>query len=171
MNYQQFITKWVGKRYRENAQLGYQCTSLCKLYYQEVYKITGLFFGGSAINGFQGKGNLKEYFDFVPTPKQGDLVFYNITPTNPYGHVAIVDDSKNILEQNGGRGSGTGLWDDAIRLYKAPTNVAGYMRLKTVDEVDKRVQEFADLWWIEWRSKTKTYSQYDTLVILSKILK
>lgn len=109
MNYQQFITKWVGKRYRENAKLGYQCTALCKLYYQEVYKITGLFFGGSAINGFQGKGNLKEYFDYVPTPKQGDLAFYNITPTNPYGHVAIVDDSKNILEQNGGRGSGTGL--------------------------------------------------------------
>lgn len=169
MNFKQFCDKWIGKRYKEVGIKTYECVWLCKLYYQEVYKITGLFFGWSAINGFQGKGNLKEYFDFVPTPKQWDLVFYNITPTNPYGHVAIVDDSKNILEQNGARGSWTGLWDDAIRLHKAPTNVAGYMRLKTVDEVDKRVQEFANKYWIEGRSKDKPYSQYETLIILSKI--
>lgn len=169
MNFKQFCDKWIGKRYKEVGMKNYECVALCKLYYQEVYKITGLFFGWSAINGFQGKGNLKEYFDFVPTPKQWDLVFYNTTPTNPYGHVAIVDDSKNILEQNGARGSGTGLWDDAIRLHKAPTNVAGYMRLKTVDEVDKRVQEFADRLGISWRSKEKFYSQYEVLTILSKM--
>jgi len=45
MNFKQFCDKWIGKRYKEVGMKNYECVALCKLYYQEVYKITGLFFG------------------------------------------------------------------------------------------------------------------------------
>lgn len=115
--------------------------------------------------------NLDEYFRRVETAQQGDMVFYGTTPTNPDGHVAIYENRIEVSEQNGGRWSGTGLGVDAIRIAKTPTNILGYMRWIGTDDVDKRVNDFANKYGIDGRSKTKTYSQYDTLAILSKILK
>lgn len=45
------------------------------------------------------------------------------------------------------------------------------MRWKGTEDVDKRVNDFADKWGIAGRSKTKPYTQYEVLLILSKILK
>lgn len=45
ISYQQFLDKWLGKRYRETPELGYQCVALAKLFFEEVYGITGLSFG------------------------------------------------------------------------------------------------------------------------------
>ena len=46
-------------------------------------------------------------------PKEGDIVFLNKTPSNPYGHVAVAGEgctgSKLVLiEQNAGTGNGDG---------------------------------------------------------------
>lgn len=101
--HQNIVDKWLGKRYRETVALGYQCVAWAKKYYEEERGITNLFFGGSAINAWNRKGNLDDYFTRVVIPQQGDMAFYNITPTNPDGHVAIYHQTKEIVEQNGGK--------------------------------------------------------------------
>lgn len=83
MNHDLIIAKWLGGKYRETVQLGYQCVAWDKKYCEERWGIKNLFFGGSALNAWNGKGNLDDYFARVPTPQQGDLAFYNKTPTNP----------------------------------------------------------------------------------------
>ena len=171
MNHDLIIARWVGQRYRETIALWYQCVAWTKKYYEERYWIKNLFFWGSAVNGWNGKGNLDDYFSRVPTPQQGDMAFYKPTLTNEYGHVAIVENTKEISEQNAWKWTGTGLWTDAIRIAKAPTNLLGYMRWKGTEDVDKRVNDFADKWWISGRSTTKPYTQYEVILILSKILK
>lgn len=165
MNHQEFLTKWVGKRYRETPQLGYQCTSLCKLYNDEVNGIKWLYFWWSAINWWNLKWNLQVFFNKVEFAQQGDMVFFNITPSNPYGHVAIVDSQSVILEQNGWQWWNSGLWPDAIRIHSAPPNVLGYMRLKST--VEDRVAKFVEKYGLKTPSKSQPYSQYDTCIILS----
>lgn len=53
------------------------------------------------------------------TPLSGSVVFFDKTPTNPYGHVAIVDDGSTntqlvVVEQNAGSGNGNGIGANAI---------------------------------------------------------
>ena len=168
MTNQSFLDKWLGKRYRESAELGYQCVWLVKLYYEEVYGIHGLSFGWSALSGWQKKGNLQDILDIVTQPQVGDMTFFNKTPTNPYGHVGIYQDQKTLLEQNWGTGGSTGLGKDAIRLWKMPSNILGYMRPRETPE-EARVRKFADAHGIQGRSKTEPYTQYETLLILSKL--
>lgn len=171
MNHDLIIAKWLGGKYKEPWMKTHECVWWDKKYCEERWGIKNLFFWGSALTWWNGKGNLDDYFTRVPTPQQWDLAFYNKTPTNPYGHTWVVENSKEISEQNWGKGTGTGLWQDAIRIAKAPTNILGYMRWKGTDDVDKRVNDFADKWGISGRSTTKPYTQYEVLILLSKILK
>lgn len=168
ITHQNFLDKWLGKRYRETPELGYQCVALSKLYYEEVYWITGLSFWGSALNGWQKKGNLQDILDVVTIPQQGDMCFFNKTPTNPAWHVWIYHDQKTLLEQNWWNGNGDGLGSNAIRLWKMPKNILGYMRPRE-SENDARVRKFADKHGIQGRSKTQPFTQFETLLLLSKL--
>lgn len=168
ITHQNFLDKWLWKRYRETPKLGYQCAWFCKLYYDEVYDVRWLSFWGSALTGWQKKGNLQDILDIVTQPQQGDMVFFDKTPTNPFWHVWIYHDQKTILEQNAWNWNGDGLWANAIRLWKMPKNILGYMRARE-SETDKRVRLFADKHDIKGRSKTEPYTQYETLLILSKL--
>lgn len=133
MKHDEFLKKWIGKKYRENVTLNYQCVALDKVYYQDVHNIVWLSFGGSAINAWNWKWNLETLFDRVEIPQQGDILFFGTTPTNPYWHTGIFHDQKTILEQNWGRWNGSWFWTDAIRLAKMPTNMVWAMRLKTLN--------------------------------------
>lgn len=133
ITHKQFIDKWEWKRYRESVALWYQCVSLIKKYSEEVWGIKWLSFWGSAINGWEKKWNLDNYFDRRDMPRQWDIVFFNKTPNNPYWHVAIHNDDYSILEQNGWVWGGTGLWVDAIRIHKAPANYLWCMRPKPIE--------------------------------------
>lgn len=130
LTHKQFIDKWEWKRYRENPKWNFECVALIKLYCEKVYWIKGLSFGGSAINGWNKKGNLDTFFDRVDMPQQWDVVFFHATPSNKYWHVAIHSDYDTILEQNWWNWNGNWLWTNAIRLAKAPANSAGFMRPK-----------------------------------------
>lgn len=170
MNHQEFLDKWLGKKFRESIALWYQCVALDKKYCEEVYGIKWLIFWGSAINGWNGMGNIQWRFERIEwLPQQWDLAFYAPTPTNSAGHTGIVHSAKEILEQNWWAGTGTGQWVDAIRIHKAPANVVGYMRKKDNldDPVDKRVKLFVKKYNLKDPLKTVSYSQYDTCVILS----
>lgn len=112
----------------------HECVGWVKKYCEEAYGIKWLSFWGSAINGWNRKWNLDNFFDRVDMPKQWDVVFFHATPSNKYGHVAIHNDYDTILEQNWWNWNGNWLWINAIRLAKAPTNSAGFMRPKFIDK-------------------------------------
>lgn len=133
ITHKQFIDKWNWNRYRESAALGHQCVALVKKYCEEVYWIKWITSGWSAINGWNRLWNFDTYFDRVDLPSQWDIVFFDKTPNNPYWHIAIHNDDFSIIEQNWGVWGGTGLWVDAIRVHKAPSNAVGFMRPKPID--------------------------------------
>lgn len=168
ISFQQFLDRWLGIRYRETPELWYQCVALAKLFFEEVYWIKGLSFWGSALTWWNKKGNLQDILDIVVQPQEWDMVFFNKTPTNIHGHVGIYHDQKTLLEQNWWNWNGDGLWANAIRLWKMPKNILGYMRPRE-SQNDARVRKFADKHGIQGRSKTEPYTQYETLLILSKL--
>lgn len=170
--HQQCLDKWIGNKYREPWIETYQCVGWVKKYCAEVYWITWLSFWGSAINGWNRMGNLDTFFQRVEIPRQWDIVFFNTTPTNPYWHVAIYNTQNTIVEQNWWTGTGNGIGTNAIRIGKMPSNIVWYMRpiWAELDQNEKIVKEFADKFWIKWRSKVNPYTQFETLLILSKIL-
>jgi len=47
------------------------------------------------------------------------VIFFDITQSNPYGHVAIVDNADStgviVIEQNAGNGNGDGKGSNAIK--------------------------------------------------------
>jgi hypothetical protein len=158
MNHEQIKSKWLGKRYRESVSLGYQCVAWIKKYCDEAYWLTGLSFWGSAYTGWNREWNLDTFFDRVESPRTWDIIFFDKTLSNPYGHVAIVDSVGMIIEQNWGSGGGTGLWSDSIRLAKQPTNVLGYMRKKWGEPL-MPIEDLRKIWqWVKVR-KFNDYSQ------------
>lgn len=168
MNHEAIKTKWLWKRYREPWIKTYECVWWTKKYCEEAYWITWLSFGGSAYNGWDNKWNLNNFFTKVWSPKQGDLVFFDKTPTNPYGHVAIVENNVDILEQNGWTGGGTGLWTDAIRISKAPSNILGYMTQLT-NEPQMPIEDLRKIWRGVQVRKFNDYSQDERIKMLFDI--
>ena len=144
MTHDEFSKKWLGKRYCESEALGAQCVALAKLYMSEVYGIQSPKFGGSALTGW---GNKSGTFDLtkwtkytVPaTIEQGDILFFDKTKTNPYGHVSVAHSATKHIEQNGGKGGGTGTGTDAIRLSTIPKGLLGFYRLKKVPNISQYV--------------------------------
>ena len=132
ITFQKLLDKWVGKRYREPWISTYECVWWCKKVAEELYWIKWLSFGGSALNWWLGKWNLDRYFDRPDMPKQWDLVFFDKTPTNPYWHIWLHCDDFSICEQNW-LGWGNGLWGNAIRVHKWPTNYLWCMRPKPIE--------------------------------------
>lgn len=123
MTTKEVFDKWIGKRYAESKELWAQCVSLVKLFAQEVW-FPIKWFSGSALRGwetgspFVGTEWVRVENSISAVPEQGAIIFFDKTPKNPYGHVAVVDsaDSKNIIlvEQNAGSGNGNGIGANAI---------------------------------------------------------
>lgn len=132
ISHQQFIDKRLGKSYEETPAYGAQCVALAKLYVKEVQWVTLGSFGWSAFswrNNSSGTFNrfyktVNQYWDAGQMPKVGDVIFFKPTAfVNPYGHVAIVNDpldwlTVSLIEQNGGKGTGTWRGVDAIRIQE-----------------------------------------------------
>lgn len=99
-----------------NLGLKYQCVEFVKRYYYEHYNHKMPDVWGHAISFFEpdlahgalnAKRGLLQYHNGGDVrPQKGDLVVYDATRFNPYGHVAIVaeatDDSVTIIQQNPG---------------------------------------------------------------------
>lgn len=123
MTTKEIFDKWIGKRYAESKELGHQCVSLVKLFAQESW-FPIKWFSGSALKWWQTGspfvGTEWKRVENSPTsvPKQGSIIFFDKTTSNPYGHVAVVDsaDVNNItlVEQNAGSGNWDWLWANAI---------------------------------------------------------
>lgn len=97
-----------------NLGLKYQCVEFVKRYYFEVYQHKMPNSYGNALDFFQKgltSGKLNKDRDLIQfqnggksKPKIGDLIVFDGTEGNPYGHVAIIskvdDNSIEIIQQN-----------------------------------------------------------------------
>ena len=163
MNHKEIIMKWLGKKYAESVSLWFQCVSFCKKYCEESGHPIGSF-SGSALNWWTTWSPFNDKWQRVTLdpknpPKEGSVIFFDKTKSNPYGHVAIVDSSDlskiMIVEQNAGTGNGDGKGSNAIKrtsLYYSDT-----FRGKI-------------LWWFTLKSKlmettTETVSKYKQIYI------
>ena len=132
----EFIDKYIGKKVDFDHAYGAQCVDLFRQYAKEVLGIkehTGpCATTGGAIDLFQDYEQMpveKKYFtrSIQKNWKSGDILIWDKTPTNKYGHVAILiavfDNSKFLVfEQNGITQAG------AEVKVRDRTNLLGYLR-------------------------------------------
>lgn len=155
---QKIIQKYLGKRYAESKELGHQCVAWVKLFAREMgYPIKG--FSWSALKGWQTGSPFSSEWKRVENtpqavPKPGDIIFFDATKANPYGHVAVVESASSkllvVIEQNAGNGNGNGIWANAIT-RRTVAYIAGGGRGKC-------------LGWYEWVWTRDKLSQVENLV-------
>jgi hypothetical protein len=134
MTHQQFLNYYLGNRIDFDGGFGYQCTDLARAYVQWVWGKSTTIYGGNggAVEAYRrfpdaiGQGGYAEKiannpFDVNQVPKQGDIIVFDATSWNPYGHISIVDSAPNgvnyfvSIDQNAGSGTGDGVGLNAIR--------------------------------------------------------
>lgn len=133
MTLAEFINKNNGKKVDFDGVYGAQCVDLFRQYCKDVWKIphTGGVEGAKDLwLKYDAMPKEKEYLEKVSgLPVAGDVVVYDATKTNSYGHVAIfigVIGWENVLvfEQDGYRQDGAKF---GIRGF---SNLLGFFRKK-----------------------------------------
>ena len=132
MKLDEFINKNINKKVDFDGAFGAQCVDLFRQYCKDVLNIphTGAVEGAKDL--FLKYNNLpleKKYFKKYSTNKfkTGDIIIWNETKTNKYGHVAILilstsDNKVLVFEQNGFKQDGAKL---SIRTTE---NILGVLR-------------------------------------------
>lgn len=164
---------------------GYQCTDLVRHYYSTVYwhsLPSGMW---NAIDWWSRLWQLSDDFNKVENvfwdpsnyPSQWDIVFFSTTTSNPYWHVAIVDNSNwyslRVLEQNWGAGIGSWEWTDAIRLrdYWFHSVLWWYQFKSTWANADWLLLERAKaLWFWNWEDWWAYATREEVVLIAMRIL-
>lgn len=141
MTLEEFVDKYNGKKVDFDGVYGCQCVDLFRQYVKDVWEIeehTGpCATTGGAKDLFLDYNKMpleKKYFTKVSTktPKTRDVVIWNSTPTNKYGHVAIclglLKNSVIVFEQDGFR------QDGAKINVRSKQNMLGVLRKNTKKE-------------------------------------
>jgi len=146
----EFIKKYLGKTlgYPEGSFQG-ECLSLAKWYIKECFGFNPPPSGSNSAYGYWSNfpSPLGQFFTKVentPTgiPKRGDIILWEPTPSNSYGHIAIflegTDKSFKSLDQNWG-GKET---HEQGHYY---TNVKGWLtpKLTMPDELQKVLDHYS----------------------------
>lgn len=133
MTLNEFINFYENKKVDFDGCYGFQCVDLFRQYSKEVLNIqehTGAVVGAKDLFiNFDKMEKMKKYFEKINNVKAGDIVIFDKTLKNEFGHVAIVvyasKKSLVVFEQNGFEQSkGAYL---TIRDYK---NILGFLRGK-----------------------------------------
>ena len=119
MTIKRFICTYINKKidYKDNTFNGdnsFQCVDLYRQYCKDVLGIPqtpALGVEGGAKDIWEKHGSLKQSKDSFAV---GDILIYDATPTNKYGHVCILvslldTDTFVVFEQNGFEQSGAKL--------------------------------------------------------------
>lgn len=132
MKLDEFINKHINTKVDFDNAFGAQCVDLFRQYCKDVLNIphTGAVEGAKDIFLNYGKLPLEQkYFKTYSTnnPKPADVIIWNETKTNKYGHIAIVVSSLGnnkvlVFEQDGFKQDGAKL---AIRTTE---NILGVLR-------------------------------------------
>lgn len=124
----EFINKYLGTNVDYDGVYGFQCVDLFRQYCQDVWCVPHL--GG--VEGakdiwfnYEKMPNEMKYTIKTQEPKIGDVVIFDKSSTNKYGHIAIVvwieKDELVVFEQDGFKQDGAKL---VSRKYD---NVLGYL--------------------------------------------
>lgn len=111
MTIKRFICNNLGKKVDFDGKFGFQCVDLYRQYCKDVLEIPQTPAVEGAKDIWEKHGSLKQSKDSFAV---GDILIYDATPTNKYGHVCILvalldSDTFVVLEQNGFEQSGTKL--------------------------------------------------------------
>ena len=137
MKFEQFLTKYCGKKVDFDAAYGAQCVDLFRQYCHDVLDTphTGPVDGAKEL--YEKYADLpveKKYFTRLSkkaVPEYGYVAIWGSTPANKYGHVALVicrlsPTSLLVFEQNGV------LQDGAKFTERSTANLLGYLKYKGV---------------------------------------
>ena len=133
MKLDEFINKYLDTKVDFDGAYGAQCVDLFRQYCKDVLDIphTGAVNGAKdLILDYPKMEGEKKYFNLLPVMKirTGDVIVWNKTITNNYGHVAIVigllSDGILVLEQDGFKQNGVKF---KIRSFE---NALGILRFK-----------------------------------------
>lgn len=132
MKISEFIKKYNGKKVDFDKAFGCQCVDLFRQYCNDVLGIphTGTVEGAKDlyINYAKLPGEMN-HFNRIATrfPRIGDVVIWDKTPSNKYGHVAIcignLADEIIVFEQNG-------FAQDGAKIVTREKNILGVLRYK-----------------------------------------
>lgn len=135
MKLDEFINTYIGKKVDFDGAYGAQCVDLFRQYCKDVLNIphTGAVQGAKDLflkyNQMEGE---KKFFNALSAwqVRTGDVIVWNGTSSNPYGHVAIVigvtDENLLVFEQDGYK------QDGAKFKMRSFDNVLGVLRLKEI---------------------------------------
>lgn len=128
MTLKRFIMNNINKKVDFDGTSGTQCVDLYRQYCKDVLGIPqtpALGIEGGAKDIWEKHGSLKQSKDSFAV---GDILIYDSTPTNKYGHVCILvslldTDTFVVFEQNGFEQSGAKL------TVRTTTNLLGSLYL------------------------------------------
>lgn len=135
MYFDQFMTRYCGKKVDFDGAYGAQCVDLFRQYCKDVLDIphTGSVDGAKDLYlKYADLPGEKKYFVRCAknaVPQYGMVAVWGPTPTNSYGHVAIVicklgASTLIVFEQNG-------ILQDGAKIVRRDTkNLLGYLKLK-----------------------------------------
>lgn len=111
MTLKRFIVNNLGKKVDFDNKFGFQCVDLYRQYCKDVLGIPQTPAIEGAKDIWENHGSLKQSKDSFAV---GDILIYDATPTNKYGHVCILvslldSDTFIVFEQNGFEQSGAKL--------------------------------------------------------------
>lgn len=111
MTLKRFVVNNLGKKVDFDGKFGYQCVDLYRQYCKDVLGVKQSPSVEGAKDIWDKPGELKQSRDSFAV---GDVLIYNKTQTNKYGHVCILvaildSDTFIVLEQNGFEQDGTKL--------------------------------------------------------------
>ena len=169
MIFDQFITKWLGKKADWDNAYGGQCVDLFRFYINEVLgksQPKGVTGAADFWTAFDSDPNLNKTFDKItntPTgvPQKGDCVIWNKKAGGGFGHVAIfiegTTNSFTSLDQN---------WPTLSKVTKTKhdyINVLGWFRPKSLpitEPINMEDKKLAD----EMRKVIQHNSEYTTAI-------
>lgn len=132
MKISEFVKKYNGKKVDFDKAFGCQCVDLFRQYCNDVLGIphTGTVEGAKDLylNYALLPGEMN-HFTRIATrfPRVGDVVIWDKTPSNKYGHVAIcignLADEIIVFEQNG-------FAQDGAKIVTREKNILGVLRYK-----------------------------------------
>lgn len=104
MNYDEFISTYLGKSFDYDGVSGVQCVDLAKMYLDRVFEIKPSAWG-NAKDYYENFDNLplKSSFTRIANtanfvPKKGDIVVWGTGLGNKYGHIAIATGEGNTSQ-------------------------------------------------------------------------
>lgn len=115
MTLTQFINTYLGKKVDFDNAHGFQCVDLYRQYCKDVLNIPQTPGVDGAKDIFDKPGSLNVTPDSLTADySRGDILIWNSSETNKYGHVAILVDVYNtkwfiVLEQDGFKQDGVKL--------------------------------------------------------------